>query len=417
MPRIAYWDFNETTATEAVSDEELSDGTAQDGTYLSGASPDGSGAANFDGVDDYIEVPYDSAFALSEGTIVMTVTQNSASVSDIPHGTTPAQTIFSMDSNGFDTGGHLTIFIQSDGTIAVRHQTDTTTYQFAGGAATLGEPVTIAYSWGPSGGQLIVDGVAIITHTQPLTLEGNTEPLVFGANQTASSDGAADNLKGFFDGTISNVALYDEVLSAGGVPCFARGTKLLTPSGLIPVEDLQQGDLVTTCGSGDKPIRWIGSFTTDTAITGGGDARLFPIRIKAGALGAGLPCADLLVSRQHRIEITSKVAQRMFKRRSALVPAHMLTRLPGIYEDCSVRTVEYHHLLFDTHEVVYAEGVPTESLLLGGETWRALPERSRREIAALDAPQLAASSQHLIPPRRQQKRLIARHLENDKPLY
>ena len=56
----------------------------------------------------------------------------------------------------------------------------------------------------------------------------------------------------------------------------------------------------------------------------------------------------------------------MFGQANVLVAAHRLTLMSGIYVDQTVRTIDYVHVLFDEHEIIFAEGAPSESLLLGG---------------------------------------------------
>jgi hypothetical protein len=42
------------------------------------------------------------------------------------------------------------------------------------------------------------------------------------------------------------------------VPCYCRGTAILTPAGEVAVEALRIGDLVTTYAGQDRPVKWIG---------------------------------------------------------------------------------------------------------------------------------------------------------------
>lgn len=84
-----------------------------------------------------------------------------------------------------------------------------------------------------------------------------------------------------------------------------------------------------------------------------------------------------MVSRQHRMLVRSKVAERMFGRPDALVSAIKLTALPGIYVDDQVEEVEYFHILFDQHEIVWAEGAPSESMFAGPEALKSIPAVAR----------------------------------------
>lgn len=202
-----------------------------------------------------------------------------------------------------------------------------------------------------------------------------------------------------------------------GVVCFANGTLIATKAGKIPVEELQVGDLVMTLGGDFKPIRWIGSRKVRLRPESAADT-LRPIRIMAGALGHGLPSRDMLVSRQHRMLVSSKIATRMFQSPNVLIAAIKLTELPGIFIDQDVTEVTYFHFLFDQHEVVFAEDAPAESLFTGKEAMKHIPPAAREEIFAL-FPQLrqhdtVGEPAFTTPAGHLQKKLVARHLKNEK---
>lgn len=215
------------------------------------------------------------------------------------------------------------------------------------------------------------------------------------------------------------VVTYSAFENGSGVPCFTRDTVILTQTGKHPVQELQIGDSIPTMEHGLQSIRWIGRRGFDRAALLN-NPRLWPVRILAGALGNGLPRRDLLVSRQHRMLIQSKIAERMFGTSEVLIPAIKLTVLPGIFVDETVAGVEYYHLLFDQHQVIFAEGAPTESLFTGSEALRSLGAETRREILEIFPEmiekQLTPRPARLIPRGRQQARLLERHQKNNKPL-
>lgn len=45
--------------------------------------------------------------------------------------------------------------------------------------------------------------------------------------------------------------------------------------------------------------------------------------------------------------------------------------------------MEYVHILFDRHEIIFAENVPTESFYPGGEGFLGLDKEARDEISAV----------------------------------
>ena len=205
----------------------------------------------------------------------------------------------------------------------------------------------------------------------------------------------------------------------GNVTCFTTGTRITTKDGAIPVEHLVQGMQVLTHDGSYKPLQKVFRRAIDSA-TLRAHPKLYPVRICAGAMGGGLPRRDMLVSRQHRMLVSSPIAQRMFDTASVLVAAIKLTEMPGIYVDTSVTSVDYFHLLFDDHEVVFAEDTPSESFFLGAEAIKSLPRDSLLELQTL-FPDLCkpldiADSKFCIPSNARQANLIRRHFKNNRGL-
>lgn len=200
-------------------------------------------------------------------------------------------------------------------------------------------------------GQAVAAGDTIVLNTgQTLQLNADGTITIFG-------DGDTEDFN--FTYTIDNGTNTDVgFVNASSVPCFVAGTMIRTPDGEIAVEKLSLGDLVETRDSGAQPLRWIGRRKLRA------DDDLAPIRIRAGTFGAH---KDLLVSPQHRVLLRDSLAELLFGEAEVLVAAKDLlndasvTRQPG-------GTVTYVHLMFDRHQVIYSEGLPTESFLPGPET-------------------------------------------------
>lgn len=148
--------------------------------------------------------------------------------------------------------------------------------------------------------------------------------------------------------------------SGGGVICFTPGTSILTPGGPRPIDELRPGDLIQTKDNGAQEILWRGS----RKMTG---ARLYamphlrPVRFRAGALGQGRPEGDLWVSPQHRMLLRGPAAQALFNSAEVLVAAEDLVNDHSIAVDLAMREVTYIHLLLDRHNVIFANGMETES--------------------------------------------------------
>ncbi|MEY4984382.1 MAG: hypothetical protein RIR62_2648, partial [Pseudomonadota bacterium] len=181
----------------------------------------------------------------------------------------------------------------------------------------------------------------------------------------------ADGLRILTGGAATNADLLNGENT--GIVCFTRGTLIATAEGERAIEELAPGDLVLTLDHGYQPIRWIGSTTVEAK------GRLAPIAIEAGVLGN---LRRLLVSPQHRMLLSGWQAELLFDEPEVLAAARMLVN------DSTIRPVEggeveYFHMLFDEHEIVFAEGAPSESFHPGHQGWGALAEEARAEILHL----------------------------------
>ncbi len=135
------------------------------------------------------------------------------------------------------------------------------------------------------------------------------------------------------------------------VPCFCRGTLILTERGEVPVEDLAVGDLVVTQSGVFKPIVWIG-FGRDLVTRANKLAR--PVIVESGALSDGVPTRDLYLTHGHALYLDSAIG-------GVLIPVENLINHRSIRWDESARVVEYYHIELDDHDVVLANGAPAES--------------------------------------------------------
>lgn len=181
-----------------------------------------------------------------------------------------------------------------------------------------------------------------------------------------------DSLNGnSFSGTTADRQTWNYLI------CYVRGTRILTPGGETPIEDLRTGDLVMTRDNGPQPIRWIGCSRAEA------QGKLAPVRFQKGAIGRGLPHRDLMVSRQHRMLLRSPVVERVFGTKEVLVPAIKLLGLAGVSLVETGGSVDYFHLLTDRHEIILAEGAPSETLLTGPEARQAMGPEALEEIETL----------------------------------
>lgn len=171
----------------------------------------------------------------------------------------------------------------------------------------------------------------------------------------------------------------DQAPQNPGVICFTPGTRIATPEGPKPVESLREGDRVQTRDNGAQVVQWIGA----RRMSG---ARLFvmpalrPVRIRAGALGIDRPERELLVSPEHRMLVRGAAARALFNESEVLVAARDLINGHTIDVDTTVREVTYVHLLLEQHQVIWANGVETESFHPAHAALSALDDMDRKRL-------------------------------------
>jgi len=157
------------------------------------------------------------------------------------------------------------------------------------------------------------------------------------------------------------------------VTCFASGTLIETPSGNRRIENLSAGDLVNTRDEGAQPIRWAGN----RRVLGQGS--FAPIRFEAGVLGNS---ETLWVTPEHRMVITHPMAELLFGTTTVMVAAKFLVGLNGIAQE-NTAEITYHHLLFDTHQVIRSAGCWSESFFLSSNAMAGLNLAAQREMQSL----------------------------------
>ncbi|MCW8843902.1 MAG: Hint domain-containing protein, partial [Rhodobacteraceae bacterium] len=179
-----------------------------------------------------------------------------------------------------------------------------------------------------------VEGLAFIDEFPPIGVTLN----VVSAKEGPSGGSAVDNTE------------------IAAPPCFTPGTLILTLDGARAVETLEVGDLVVTRDRGAQAIRWIGRCAVSQARMRA-EPQFRPVRIRAGALGAGAPERDMLVSQQHRILISGWRAELCTGEAEVLVAAAHLVDDAAVQIARDVHETVYIHLQFDHHEIVVSDGL------------------------------------------------------------
>jgi hypothetical protein len=325
----------EDTPTDLTVLPNDSDADGDDLTVVSASTPDGTVTVN------------------SDGTITFTPTSDFT-------GTTTVTYVVTDGEGGTDTGtSTVTVTPVNDAPVA---DDDTGSITVPGGTTTI-DVLT---------NDTDVDG-------DDLTVLGATSP---DGTVTVNSDGTITfDPEDFFTGTAT--VTYTISDGEGGtdtatidvnVICFARGTMIRTADGSeVAVEDLNEGAMIDTLDHGAQELRWVGSRKVPAM------GRLAPIMIKEGAMGND---RDLRVSPQHRMLVEGWKAELLFGEDQVLAAAKHLVNGESIYVD-EGGEVEYFHMLFDTHEIVFANGAASESFHPGELGMGSLAEESREEILSL----------------------------------
>lgn len=159
---------------------------------------------------------------------------------------------------------------------------------------------------------------------------------------------------------VSQMSSYQQ-LHAAGIPCFAAGTRIRTPGGDVPVETLRAGDQVTTLDAGPQPVLWR-AVTRLGRETLARTPSLRPVIVKPGVLGNTRP---VTVSQQHGLLLDVPGGE-------VFVRAKHLAETPLARIAHGKRQVTYVHLMFDRHQVISSDGIPSESFYPGPQALRML---------------------------------------------
>lgn len=227
-------------------------------------------------------------------------------------------------------------------------------------------------------------GTLSITHINDQAVSaGDTVTLTTGQQITLNADGT---LTVVTDGDLETVYFNYTADNGEGnsdtglveinqtVPCFLRGTMIRVPGGEIAVEDLRPGMEVLTCDDGPQVLLWTGSrrtvCTPDTT----------PIRFAAGSCGND---RDLYVSPQHRMVVSGPLAELLFGETEVLVKAKDLVNDRTVRPALELEEAEYFHLLFGSHQILWANGALSESYQPGPETAAGFDAGTQAEIRDL----------------------------------
>jgi len=154
--------------------------------------------------------------------------------------------------------------------------------------------------------------------------------------------------------TLTDVA---NVNATSGIPCYFKGTQILTDNGCVAVETLKVGDKVQTFADVDSEFKVtvreptlqsvvsVETFTVEDPSLANG-----LICLSTGCLGNGLPVHNLYVSPDHGIHVNGY-----------LVPAKTLVNGASIFHERTPQKLDYYHVEMESHVCIEANGALAES--------------------------------------------------------
>jgi len=222
-------------------------------------------------------------------------------------------------------------------------------------AATADVPGTIAGFTGPHD-TIDLQFISDTNHDATATLNPTTDQL------TVTGDNGSAVLQLDTSEDYSGI-VFNAIPDAGGtgtdviaVICYCEGTQILTEHGEVPVENLKIGDHVRLVDGRTTPIVWIGEGRV--LATRGRRTAATPVIVRKDALGDNVPNRDLRITKAHSLYIDD-----------VLIPVEFLVNHRTILWDDRAREVSIYHIELESHDVLLANGAPSESYRDDGNRW------------------------------------------------
>ncbi len=229
-----------------------------------------------------------------------------------------------------DSGGNLTSATVTVGSF------------ISGDTLTVGAADGLSTSF--SGGTLTLTGTASLA-TYNAALDSVDYGFTAGGDPTAGGTDTSRTISWMVSDGVADSGI---ATSSVATLCFCAGTRIATPDGEVPVEQLAVGDRVLTLDGRAEPIRWIGA--GQSLLAPGRRSESTPVIVRAHALDYGVPARDLRITKGHSLYLEG-----------VLIPVENLINYRTIVWDDEARSVVVYHLELDTHEVLLADGAAAES--------------------------------------------------------
>ncbi len=210
------------------------------GLYRNSPSGGQAGAAahtgtsvQFDGSNDYVEIPHDDSYLLRSGAIAFWFRADSVLGN---------KGLFSKDSSGYDNGGQVTISM-TGATVRARLESSSAQHDLVAGPVLANTWYHVVLTFGPDGMHLFLNGTEASSSSYTGGLgatsggSGNTEPIALGVDTSTSGNGTISGWSNPFAGRMDDVRIYNYALDATQVGELYAGNSLsesTLPPSVVP---------------------------------------------------------------------------------------------------------------------------------------------------------------------------------------
>jgi hypothetical protein len=193
------------------------------------------------------------------------------------------------------------------------------------------------------------NGLDQVLYTRTTTVSAGAWSTTFNSTEAATLTGHDYSIHASVSDLAGNSATADHDFTS--TVCFMAGTMIRTPDGEVAVEEIEHGDMVLTADGRSVPVTWLGVQTVSRLFAD--PNRVWPIRIKAGALSDNVPSRDLLISPDHAILVDDVLVQA-----GALINGSSIVREGNV-----PATFTYYHVETEDHSLILAQDVPSETFV------------------------------------------------------
>ncbi|SOH94835.1 Hemolysin-type calcium-binding repeat-containing protein [Monaibacterium marinum] len=238
---------------------------------------------------------------------------------------------------------------------------------------------------------------------------GTNFATAFGAMNDDIADGVIDfNGTDFSGPTLSFTGRDSLEIDETGVVCFSSETMIATQNGEVRIDQLRQGDLIQTMDNELQPLVMVAcrKLCHDTLTS---NPKLKPLILSAGLFGVE---RSLVVSPQHAM-LVKQAGEEVLVRATHMADARggQVRRMQGC------RSITYVHLVFDAHQIIFANGRPAESMFPGPQALSSMTKDALAEFNAIFPDMFSPAGQRLPMVSAKQAWCTARSIAKRKAVH